>query len=132
MNAFYWIQKETLSIFNNLWFDENGIKFFSFANVFTSYYSEQTNPTSITLRNHAPNTFFVSFFQGRNYAMTKWTVRSLNVVLGQLGGYTALVWMVTTFLISGFEAHRFRASLIRSIYLCTPEGPGRERSDTKD
>ena len=102
MNAFYWIQKETLSIFNNLWFDENGIKFFSFANVFTSYYSEQTNPTSITLRNHAPNTFFVSFFQGRNYAMTKWTVRSLNIVLGQLGGYTALIWMVTMFLISGF------------------------------
>ena len=73
----------------------------------------------------------MAFFQGRNYSMTKWTVRSLNLVLGQLGGYTSLIWMVTTFLMSGFENHRFRTSLVSQIYLCTPEGPDRELSETK-
>ena len=37
MNAFYWIEQKTINIFNNLWFDENGIKFLSLASVFTSY-----------------------------------------------------------------------------------------------
>ena len=40
--------------------------------------------------------------------------------------------MVTMFLISGFEAHRFRTSLVSQIYLCTPEGPEREVSITKE
>ena len=100
--------------------------------MFTSYYSEQVNPTSVTLRRHAPDQFFIAFFQGRDFAKTKWTVRSLNLVLGQLGGYTSLIWMVTNFLMSGFEAHRFRTSLVSQIYLCTPEGPDRDVSDTKE
>ena len=40
LSAFYWMRQETLTIFNNIWFDENGIKFYSLANVFESYYSE--------------------------------------------------------------------------------------------
>ena len=48
-------------------------------------------------------------------------MKSLNNILGLIGGYTALIWMVITFWLSGYEAHKFRSSLISSIFLCIPE-----------
>ena len=48
-------------------------------------------------------------------------MRSLNNVFGLIGGYAALLWMMITFILSGYEAHKFRSSLISSIFLCVPE-----------
>lgn len=84
------------------------------------------------MRGYSNKSWFLAFFQGRDIETQKWTVRSLNVILGQIGGYTGLLWMVAGFLLSGFENHRFRTSLVSQIYLCTPEGPEREVSDTKE
>ena len=67
--------------------------------------------------------FSVTFTQGRNQIKQKWTVKSLNIVLGQVGGYTALLWMVITFVMGGYENHKFRNSLISHIYVCTQDGP---------
>ena len=61
------------------------------------------------------------FSQSRNVMKQKWIVKSLNNVLGLLGGYTSLLWMMITFVLSGYEAHKFRSSLISSIFLCIPE-----------
>ena len=41
--------------------------------------------------------FAIIFSQGRDLVKQKWTVKSLNNVLGLIGGYTALLWMVITF-----------------------------------
>ena len=51
----------------------------------------------------------------------KWTVKSLNNVLGVIGGYTALLWMLITFVLSGYETHQFRSSLINNLFLRVPE-----------
>ena len=48
-------------------------------------------------------------------------MRSLNNVFGLIGGYTALIWMMIRFVLSGYEAHKYRSSLISSIFLCVPE-----------
>ena len=61
LNAFWWIKKETLTIFDNLWFDENGIKFFNLASVFDSYQTVQDVPESITLRGYSSG-FLLAFF----------------------------------------------------------------------
>ena len=65
--------------------------------------------------------FAIIFSQGRDLVKQKWTVKSLNNVLGLIGGYTALIWMVITFVLSGYETHQFRSSLIKSIFLRVPE-----------
>ena len=63
-------------------------------------------------------------------AKQKWTVKSLNNVLGLIGGYTALIWMGITFVLSGYETHKFRSSLISSIFLCVPEEMHEDDSDS--
>ena len=43
--------------------------------------------------------------------------------MGQIGGYTGLLWMIMTFFFDGYESFRFTNALIGSVYTCTPEGP---------
>ena len=49
-------------------------------------------------------------------------MKSLNNVFGLIGGYTALLWMIITFVLSGYETHKFRSSIISNIFLSVPEG----------
>ena len=39
--------------------------------------------------------------------------------------------MMITFVMSGYETHKFRNSLIANIYACTPEGPDSNPSQTR-
>ena len=50
-------------------------------------------------------------------------MKTVSTVLGQIGGQTALLWMVLNFLFDGYESFRFTKALIGSVYSSTPEGP---------
>ena len=62
----------------------------------------------------------------------KWTVKAFNQVWGQIGGYTALVWMVIAFLLSDYEQHKFRSSLISNVYFPTKQGPEAPSCETEE
>ena len=64
-----------------------------------------------------------NFTQGRQTKIVSWTVKSLNDVIGQIGGYVALIWMVVKFIFDDYENFKFTNSLITRIYACTIEGP---------
>ena len=59
------------------------------------------------------------------------TVKSLNVVMGLIGGYTALLWLILKFLFSDYENFKFINSLIGTVYACTPNGPDTESAKTE-
>ena len=40
--------------------------------------------------------------------------------------------MVITFIMSGYESHKFRTSMISEIYTCSPDGPESEPSPNKE
>ena len=114
-----------MHIFDNLWFDLSGITFIDFGSHYKSYQIVNGLQNTYTLYNKAVGLdkygFAIIFSQGRDLVKQKWTVKSLNNVLGLIGGYTALLWMVITFVLSGYETHQFRSSLIKSIFLRVPE-----------
>lgn len=56
---------------------------------------------------------------------------ALDTVIGKIGGYTALIWMVITSLISGYESHKFQTSMLNSLYHCTEEGPDATPCETE-
>ena len=41
-----------------------------------------------------------------------WYVKALNVVIGQIGGYTALLWMLIKLFFNDYESFKFSNSLI--------------------
>ena len=60
-----------------------------------------------------------------------WTVKTLDIVIGQVGGYTALMWMLIGFIFDGYENFKFTNSLIGHVYACTPNGPDTENATTE-
>lgn len=62
----------------------------------------------------------------------KWTVKAFNQVWGQIGGYTALVWMVIVFLLSDYEQHKFRSSLISNVFFPTKHGSEAPPCETEE
>lgn len=91
----------------------------------TSVYPEQ-------YRERGNDRYIMAFSQSRDQMKTKWTVTAMNQVWGQIGGYTALVWMVVTFLLSDYEQHKFRSSLISSVYFPTKKGPEAPACETEE
>ena len=71
------------------------------------------------------------FEQSRETMTITWTVKSLNIVIGQIGGYIALIWIIIRFIFDGYESFKFTNSVIGRVYACTAEGPDAPVAETK-
>lgn len=76
--------------------------------------------------------FAYQVVQARDYVTGYWWVKAFNAVIGQIGGYSALLWMVINFLFSEYESFKFTNSLIGKVYACTPLGPDAKGATTKE
>ena len=61
-----------------------------------------------------------------------YTVKALNVVMGQIGGYTAIIWLIINTVFNNYESFKFTNSLIGRVYSCTPQGPNAPDSNTEE
>ena len=60
------------------------------------------------------------YTQAREQYTETWSVQSLDIVLGLVGGVSGVVWAVFAFTIDDFESFRFENALIGSIYPTSP------------
>ena len=57
--------------------------------------------------------------QDRSYLETTWSVQSLDIVLGLIGGFVGLIWDLLGYSLGGYESFKFNTSLISEIYATT-------------
>ena len=60
-----------------------------------------------------------------------YSVKALNIVMGQIGGYTAIIWLIINTIFNNYESFKFTNSLIGRVYQCTPEGPSAPVSESE-
>ena len=58
----------------------------------------------------------------------EWSVNSLDIVLGLVGGFVGLIWGVCSFVLGSYEAFKLENSLIGAFYPTSPQG----RHDSDD
>ena len=110
--------------------DLSSFKYYNFGDVFNSYV-----PSSPNLKSHREegnDAFRLTIEQSRDIQRRKAVTKAFNNVMGQIGGYTSLIWMVITFMMSDYENHKFRNSLLSNIYLCTEDGPNAPPCDSEE
>ena len=56
------------------------------------------------------------FIQSRVQYTNVWSIQSLDGVLGLVGGVSAVVWAVLSYLLSDYEKFMFENSLVGSIF----------------
>ena len=57
------------------------------------------------------------------------SVDALDLILGLLGGYAAILWGVMTYSMSGYESFKFNNSVIGAIYSASPGGGADDAAD---
>ena len=60
-------------------------------------------------------------FQSRKKIKTTWSIVSLDLILGLVGGITSIVWVTLGLLLSPYEEFKFNASLAGSVYPTSPQ-----------
>ena len=122
------INADKFYIYDNLWFDISLVKSISLATKYESYKPETSWPKN--LKNTSKH-FSLTFQQGRDINAIAYCVTTFDTVVGRIGGYAALIWMVIGYLMSDYEGHKFQTSLIRNLYHCTEDGPEAPPSQTE-
>ena len=62
----------------------------------------------------------MNYYQARVQTTSRWSINSLDIVLGLVGGLAGLVWGTLSLVFGSYEAYRLQNSLIGSIYPMVP------------
>ena len=62
----------------------------------------------------------MEYIQSRRQNIQEWSVVSLDLVLGLVGGLSGIIWSVLAMLFGGFESFKLDNSMIGSIYPTSP------------
>ena len=58
--------------------------------------------------------------QSRRVNELSWSINSLDLVLGVIGGLSGLIWSLLAMVFGGYESFKYQNSLISAVY---PTGP---------
>ena len=75
-----------------------------------------------TLKNkkHTQPFFRSKILQSRKQTQNNWSIQSMDLIFGLVGGFVSLIWMGSEFAIAPFEEFKFQASLVGSIFPTSP------------
>ena len=59
--------------------------------------------------------------QSRAQQQITWAISSLDLILGLVGGFTAIIWSSLAFAIGPYEEFKFNNSVVGSIYPTSPQ-----------
>lgn len=69
--------------------------------------------------------------QDRHYSETEWTVRSIDIVLGIIGGFIGLIWDLLGFSLGGYQSYKFNMAMMNETYSTREAGEGHEPNDVE-
>ena len=57
--------------------------------------------------------------QSRNYEVVQWSIVSFDMIIGLIGGFIGLVYLILTWFLGGYQEFKFNTALIGEIYSTT-------------
>lgn len=103
------IEKNECSYFNSQWIDLSQFEFI-YDGIDCSTYN---TGTVISINEPYENKYGeiplldLVLSQDRHFNEVEWTVMSVDIVLGIIGGFVGLIWGILTYLLGGYQGFRF-------------------------
>lgn len=119
-NQYVGLQQTQCSFYNNIFFDLS-----QFGSIFgqdceTYLIQDSTSFGYENTRVDSP-IYTQVLLQSRSYLSTTWSVQSVDIVLGLIGGFVGLIWDLLGVTMGGYESFKFNTSLISEIYSTTEQ-----------
>lgn len=112
------MQQTQCTYYNLLWIDLG-----QFGDLFgtdcETYQVVNTETVSIFSNELSDPVFSQVVIQDRSYLETSWTVNSVDILLGLIGGFIGLIWDLLNRFLGGYESFAFSTALISEIYSTT-------------
>ena len=99
--------------------DTSAISVYDFSKTLENYHNEDME----TVQTDTDERGFVrvQWIQSRTQYQEQWSIDSLDIVLGVVGGFSGVVWSFLALIFGGYETFKFENSLIGAVYPTSPQ-----------
>ena len=108
------------------WLDTSAISLFDFSETFETYGQKQPQ----TIYYYEDSKLTILWEQSRERPIIQFTVQSLDIVLGLVGGLSSIVWGFLAIIFGDYETFKLQNSLIGAIYPLSP--PKKSNAEDED
>ena len=116
------VSENTINFFDNMMIDTSAISVVNLGHTITTWKVEDA-AISIDFRNDDREPLFLlEYDQSRKQNNYQWSINSLDVVLGLVGGVAGVVWSTLAYSLGDYEQFKYENSLVGSIYPTSPLG----------
>ena len=112
-----------ISFYNNVFLDTSALSIVDFGQKFSNYVVDDRLYESyppLNGKNKDSTSVHIVWKQGRRINEYTWSINSLDLVLGVIGGLSGIVWAVLSMVLGGYEAFKYQNSLIGAVYPTAP------------
>ena len=102
------------------WLDTSSLTIFDLGTTLTNYVVNSKDRRVIEGTGPLLDNLLVAFYQSRGTTEEQWSIMSLDLVMGLVGGLAGIMWATLDLIIGNYESFRYENSLIGSIYPTSP------------
>ena len=122
------VSRTEVQYFDFKWLDTASISFLDFFHAFENYRVQRSSTRTFSHGEGSTGHVQVIYGQSRLHYNVEWSITTIDVVLGTVGGFVGLIWGALALLLGGYESFKLENSLIGAVYPTSPQG--REDSDS--
>ena len=114
-----YITRNDISFYNFRYLDTSQIATPDLSQKFVDY---KTLDSAIATFRDYTNTkvFYLRIVQAREYTEIIWSIQSIDLILGLVGGFVGVIWTGLALLVGPYEEFKFQTSLVGSVYPVSP------------
>ena len=105
-----YMERNTIEFYDFLWLDTSQISAFFFGTRLEKYFPTETwmgQKDIVESERSDRDIYSCAIVQSRSYLETIWTLTSLDLYLGLVGGFTSIIWTLFSILIGPYEDFKF-------------------------
>lgn len=122
-----YLAQGTIGFYDFKWLDTSQISIYDFGQDFYTYIAAGKDVNSLINDNNQGDIFECWIVQSRSYTETTWSINSLDLILGLVGGITSIIWGCLGIIIAPYEDFKFQNSVAGSMYPTSPQKDEDER-----
>ena len=115
------IEQTQIEYYTNNYLDTSAFELIDFAKHLTTYSVEKSVPRLINDTGNKVSQVITGYVQSRRQETLTFSINSLDITLGLVGGLSGIIWAIMELVAGGYESFQFENSLIGSIFPTSPQ-----------
>ena len=116
-----YVEKENIMVYWFQWLDTSQIAFFDLGNPYADYRVEDHQIRFFNNEKNEAPIYQNLLMQSRKSTDVTWSIQSIDLILGLVGGISAIAWGAIGMFLASYQDFKFQHNLIGSMYATAPQ-----------